>query len=402
MKRLAIITTHPIQYNAPLFRLLSERKRIAVKVFYTWGQSQEAVFDARFGLQRSWDIPLLDGYEYEFVHNTSKKPDSNSFFGVINPGLVDELKREKYDVILVYRWSLLSHLRILRSFSGDGKIFFRGDSHLQKTPGGLKGILKNRFLRFVYQHVDKALYVGKQNKEYYLRFGLTNEQLLYTPHAIDNERFSTDADIWEAKAHAERAALSIPQNCLVFLYAGKFYEVKQLELLIDVFQRLKGANYRLLLVGNGEQEKQLRASAANDDRILFQPFRNQSEMPLVYRLGDVFVLPSKSETWGLAVNEAMACSRPAIVSDACGCAPELIIQGETGFVFDHTNRHELLQLLLQFNHKETAAVMGKRSLEHVKHFSLERVAEVIEKAVLEAGSKEAQGENPRAKRQHPR
>jgi glycosyltransferase involved in cell wall biosynthesis len=383
MKRLAIITTHPIQYNAPLFRLLSERKRIAVKVFYTWGQSQETVFDVRFGLQRSWDIPLLDGYDYEFVHNDSKKPDSNSFWGVINPGLIKKLKQEKFDAILVYRWSLLSHLRILRSFGSRTKLFFRGDSHLQKSQSGLKGILKKRLLRFVYQHVDKAFYVGQQNKEYYLRFGLTEEQLLYTPHAIDNERFSTDADNWEAKANAERASLSIPQHCLVFLYAGKFYEVKQLELLIDVFQELKGDQYRLLLVGNGEQEKQLRASAANDDRILFQPFRNQSEMPLVYRLGDVFVLPSKSETWGLAVNEAMACSRPAIVSDACGCAPELIVKGETGFVIRSGDEADLLKQMQLFTDKTVSKKMGERAFEHIQQFSLERVAEVIEKTVGE-------------------
>lgn len=86
MKRLAIISTHLIQYNAPLFQLLSERKNIAIKVFYTWGQSKDAVYDARFGAVRSWDIPLLNGYEHVFVHNTSKHPDSNHFRGIINPG----------------------------------------------------------------------------------------------------------------------------------------------------------------------------------------------------------------------------------------------------------------------------------------------------------------------------
>lgn len=382
MKRLAIITTHPIQYNAPLFRLLSERKRIAVKVFYTWGQSQEVVFDARFGMQRSWDIPILEGYEYEFVKNTTNQPDSNRFLGVVNPGLIKQLKQEKFDAILVYRWSLLSHLHILRSFGGNPKLFFRGDSHLLKSQGGLKGYVKKWLLRFVYRNVDKAFYVGKHNKAYYLQFGLTQEQLLYAPHAIDNERFVSDADKQESKASAERELLSIPQNSTVFLYAGKFYAVKQLELLIDVFQQLKGDQYRLLLVGNGEQENQLRALAANDDRILFQPFRNQSEMPWVYRIGDVLVLPSKSETWGLAVNEAMACGRPAIVSDACGCAPELIIQGETGFVFRSGDGKDLLRVLAEFSDKETCDLLGKKAFAHIQQFSLERVAEVIETAVV--------------------
>ncbi|HLO37437.1 MAG TPA: glycosyltransferase family 4 protein, partial [Lacibacter sp.] len=343
MKRLAIITTHPIQYNAPLFRLLSERKRIAIKVFYTWGQSQEAVFDARFGVKRSWDIPLLEGYEFEFVKNTSNKPDSNRFFGVINPGFVSRIKNGDFDAVLVYRWSLLSHFLILRAFGEKQKLFFRGDSHLLKAEHGIKSLFKKLLLRFVYGKVNKAFYVGKHNKAYYIHYGLTDDRLQYAPHAIDNNRFSANADNWEQKAIAERAALGITTGTIVFLYAGKFYELKQLELLISSFQQLKGNEYRLLLVGNGEQEQDLKALAKEDNRILFQPFRNQSEMPLVYRIGDVFVLPSKSETWGLAVNEAMACSRPVIISDACGCAPELIVQGETGFVFNGNDAVQLLK-----------------------------------------------------------
>ena len=64
------------------------------------------------------------------------------------------------------------------------------------------------------------------------------------------------------------------------------------------------------------------------------PFQNQSRMPLVYRLGNIFVLPSAhEETWGLAVNEAMACGRPVLVSDMVGCAPELVMPGQTGEIF---------------------------------------------------------------------
>ncbi|NCU05222.1 MAG: glycosyltransferase family 1 protein, partial [Chitinophagaceae bacterium] len=218
MKKLAIITTHPVQYHAPLFRLLHERGRIAVKVFYTWGQSKDAVYDARFGLERSWDIPLLEGYDHVFVRNTSRRPDSNRFFGVINPGFVEQLRKEQFDAVLVYRWSLFSHVRILRAFGKHSRLFFRGDSHLIHSQSSVKTLVKKWLMRFVYQNITKAFYVGQYNKAYFKEYGFTDEQLVYAAHAIDNNRFSNESEKWEASAKRERQLRSIPDNCIVFLY----------------------------------------------------------------------------------------------------------------------------------------------------------------------------------------
>ena len=378
MKKLAIITTHPIQYNAPLFRVLSERKRIAVKVFYTWGQSKDVVYDARFGIERSWDIPLLEGYESVFVNNTSRRPDSNRFWGVINPGLKQQLQKEQFDAVLVYRWSVWSHFLLMQQIGKRPALFFRGDSHLLNQTKGFKSRLKELALRFIYRHVDVAFVVGTHNKAYMRHCGLKNEQLVTAFHAVDNNRFRMDAAAMEQKALVERSKLAIPTDAVVFLYAGKFYALKQLDLLIRSFKQLKGAHYRLLLTGNGEQEEALRELAKEDDRILFQPFRNQSEMPWLYRMGDVFVLPSNSETWGLGVNEAMACGRAAIVSDRCGCAPDLIQDGANGFVFRSGDEWSLLETMMQFGNKTVAAAMGKKAGEMIERFSLEAVAEAIE------------------------
>lgn len=382
MKKLAIITTHPIQYNAPLFRLLSERGNVAVKVFYTWGQSKNEVYDARFGMKRSWDIPLLDGYDYEFIDNTSKHPDSNRFWGIINPGLIKQLKAYQPEAVLVYRWSVYSHLKVMQMMGGSSRLFFRGDSHLQNKGTGMKEFVKTQVLKFVYRNVQKVFYVGSLNRNYFLKYRLKKEQLIAAPHAVDNQRFSSDHEQWEIKAAAERKKLQIPVNAIVFLYAGKFYALKQLTILIKAFQQLKGEEYRLLLYGNGEQEPELKELAKSDERIIFQPFKNQSEMPVVYRVGDVFLLPSKSETWGLAVNETMACGRPAIVSDQCGCAPELIVEGKTGFTFHASNAEDLFHRMQKFESRDTALQMGQEALKHIEHFSLEKIAEVIEEEVI--------------------
>ncbi|TWI81393.1 glycosyltransferase involved in cell wall biosynthesis [Lacibacter cauensis] len=388
MHKLAIITTHPIQYNAPLFRLLSERKRIAVKVFYTWEQSKEAVYDARFGIERSWDIPLLEGYESVFVNNTSRKPDSNRFWGIVNPGLYQRLKEEQFDAVLVYRWSVWSHFLLLQRLGKRPALFFRGDSHLLQQGKGVKGMLKDMLLRFVYRKVDAAFVVGTHNKAYMQHYGLKEEQLIPAYHAVDNNRFMVDAERMEQQAKEERRRLAIPEDAVVFLYAGKFYALKQLDLLIRAFQQLPGAHYRLLLTGNGEQENDLKQAARGDNRILFQPFRNQSEMPWVYRMGDVFVLPSNSETWGLGVNEAMACGRAAIVSDRCGCAPDLIRAGANGYVFRSGDELSLLHSLQAFADKQTTVEMGRKALAIITEFSLEAVAEAIEERLGDKGVEE--------------
>ena len=100
MKKLAIISSHPIQYNAPLFELLHRNGKVRIKVFYTWGKNVlKEKFDPGFGKVIEWDIPLLDGYEYTFVKNKSKKPGSHHFKGIINPTLIREIKEWEADAL---------------------------------------------------------------------------------------------------------------------------------------------------------------------------------------------------------------------------------------------------------------------------------------------------------------
>ena len=79
MSKLAIIASHPIQYYAPLFKVLS--KEIELKVFYCHNPSAEEIGKDGFGKAFEWDVDLLDGYEYEFLENHSKKPSLSDFNG---------------------------------------------------------------------------------------------------------------------------------------------------------------------------------------------------------------------------------------------------------------------------------------------------------------------------------
>lgn len=385
MKKLAIITSHPIQYNAPLFRLLTERGKIDVTVFYTWGQTKDGlVYDPDFKKTFKWDIPLLEGYHSVFVENISTHPGAGHFSGIKNKDLIPQIDAYDPDTLLVIGWSFQSHLQVLRHYKGRKKILFRGDSNLLDEASGfsIKKSIRRLALKWVLKHIDIALYTGEDNRQYYIKHGIDQKQLVYAPNAVENQRFAEGEDEALIQAKAWRCELGIPDSARVFLFAGKLEPKKDPLLLIKAFQEIQCTDIRLLLVGNGVLETEAKQLAANDKRILFLDFQNQQQMPVVYRLGDVFVLPSKGpgETWGLSVNEAMACGRPVIVSDRCGCAKELV--RENGKVFQANDQEDLCKTMCFFaDEKQKLIKMGLSSKTIIQSFSHIQIATAIEGVV---------------------
>ncbi len=347
MKKLAIISSHPIQYNAPLFALLAKEDNIDLKVFYTWGvDSIEEKYDPDFQQNIQWDIPLLEGYQYQFLENTSKDPGSHHFKGIINPELNQEIEKWGADIVWVWGWAFDSHLKALRYFKGKKEVWFRGDSTLLDEPKGfsVKKILRRVFLTWVYRHVDKAFYVGTHNKAYFVKHGLKETQLVYAPHAIDNDRFADLTGEYSNQAKDWRKELGISENQKVILFAGKLETKKNPFFLITLAKELPTNEYKIVFVGSGPLEENLKNQAT--ENCIFLGFQNQKMMPIVYRLADVFVLPSlgPGETWGLAINEALACGIPVIASNKCGGAVDLI-NTETGFMYNGINLMECLNWL---------------------------------------------------------
>ena len=382
MKRLAVVTTHPIQYYAPLFRLLSSRGKIICKVFYTW-ERQATAYDVDFGRVIEWDIPLLDGYEHEFVSNQGNM--RRDFWGVKNPELVKKIEGWNADAVLVIGWNYYSHLKVLRHFKNKIPVFFRGDSTLLDEKPGLKTYARRIFLRWIYSHVTTAFYVGIHNKAYFLAHGLNNNQLVFTPHAIDNHRFAGRNELYKHAALKWRNELGIKENDIILLFAGKFQAKKNPELLIKAFLLCNDQSLHLVLAGNGAQEGQLKQLSASHQRIHFLPFQNQSHMPVLYNLGDIFCLPSQGpgETWGLAINEAMACGKAVIVSNRCGCAFDLVQDGKNGFIFKYNNIDDLSQKIQYcLNNKEDIEKMGFESLRIIQDWSFESIVTAIEGTLL--------------------
>ena len=380
--RLAILSTHPIQYYAPIFRLLAQQEGLESKVFYGWKGATERVHDPGFGAAIAWDIPLLGGYEHEFVPNVARNPGTNHLRGIDLPELTARITAWQPDALLVFGWAWKAHLAALRHFKGRMPILFRGDSTLLDERPGLRTMARRLWLRWVYSHVATALYVGTRNREYYEAHGLKPAQLVFAPHAIENERFMQDSGGLEAKAEAWRVSVGISPEQVVFLFAGKLEPKKAPEFLLKTFSQLRGSGPGLpvlVFCGSGLLEPALRQAAGPG--VHFLGFRNQSEMPWVYRAGDVLVLPSRGpgETWGLALNEAMACGRAVVASDHVGAAVDLVQQGRTGWIFAADNAASLTSVLRDAlaQGRSGLRVMGQQAIQHISSWSPARQVEGI-------------------------
>jgi glycosyltransferase involved in cell wall biosynthesis len=335
--KLAILISHPIQYYAPFFQLLA--KSITLKVFYTCGTT--SLYDRNFLCQINWDIPLLEGYDHTFLTNTAKYPGTHHFWGIINPGALYQIEEFNPQYLLVYGWSNLSHFKILKHFNGKIKTIFRGDSVLPNKLPLWKRPFKKIFLTWLYTHADTILYAGTHNKAYFKHYGVKDGKLFFLPHSIDNERFASTGS-----GTMIRKRLGLKETDILLLFAGKFNKGKNPILLLKAFKKICKKNHHLLYIGSGPHETLLKKEAKTHPNIHILPFQNQKIMPSFYKACNLFCLPSLQETWGLCINEAMACGKAILVSDQCGAAIDLVTT-TNGMIFKSNDLDDLTAKLGQ-------------------------------------------------------
>jgi glycosyltransferase involved in cell wall biosynthesis len=197
---------------------------------------------------------------------------------------------------------------------------------------------------------------------------------------VDTDYFESETRRLGAQRNVLRARWGLDDSAVVFLFVGKFIEKKR---PLDFVNAIERANARLdgtrvagLMVGDGPLRGLCEEVVRRKDiPIKFAGFLNQSQISQAYVAADSLILPSNGgETWGLVVNEAMACGLPCFVSDQVGCGPDMIISSETGASFAVGNIQELGKLLAEFAaDRKRIERMAERAREQSKKYSL-RVA----------------------------
>jgi glycosyltransferase involved in cell wall biosynthesis len=203
------------------------------------------------------------------------------------------------------------------------------------------------------------------------------------PYCIDNAFFSEQAEVLKPERATIRAEWGLPDDAVVFLFVGKFEEKKRPKFLIDAFRSVASPAY-LLMVGSGDLLEECQEAVQADNLpVRFTGFMNQGQIPRAYAAADVLLLPSDyGETWGLVVNEAMACGLPAVVSNHVGSHPDLIEAGKTGYTYPMDDVAALRERIDALTHDPThIQTMGAQAVEKISNFTFDHVLSGVMEAL---------------------
>jgi glycosyltransferase involved in cell wall biosynthesis len=326
--RIGYLISHPTQYYVPIFRALAQQCDLTV--FYGHRQTPEQQARSGFEVPFDWDIDLLSGYRYKFLENVAQRPSTDHFSGCNTPGIGREIAEGKFDAFFVPGWFLHCYWQAVWACRRTRTpVLVRGDSQLAKTRSTATALAKAVAFPLLLRFFDGYLYVGERHREYLAHYGAPAGRTFFSPHCVDNDGFRDASDAARQAAPAGRSS-----EVRRLLFVGKLIERKRPLDLIRAAAWLcrNGVPVEVAFAGSGELRPSLEAAAkAEELPVHFLGFVNQSELPAIYASSDVLVLPSDAlETWGLVVNEAMACGVPAVVSDEVGCSPDLVETGATG------------------------------------------------------------------------
>ncbi len=371
---LAILTSHPIQYQAPLWRALAEDGSVPFEVWFLTDHAVKPTHDREFGKSFAWDRDLLEGYPHRFLPVRAGWR-MDRFRGIqVVESWSKLFKEHGVTRLWVEGWRFSENWAAIFAARRAGiEVWMRGETNDLRPRSGWKEVVRRLLLRQLFARVSRFLCIGTANRRFYQSFGIEDERLLSAPYCVDNAWFSAQAEEIRGQRSGIRRQWGIPEDSFCLLFCGKFIPKKRpLDLVNaarEVIGRSPGRSIHLLFVGSGALGGELRGacqvvydeeidakttlnhlsrqseatpdssrqSKATPDQLppaTFAGFLNQGEIVRAYVAADCLVLASDTgETWGLVVNEAMATGLPCIASDQCGSAEDLVRPLSSAAVF---------------------------------------------------------------------
>lgn len=351
--RVLYCLTHPIQYQVPFIRHII-RQGIDLRVVYATDLTAGTYADPGFGRGITWDVPLLDGYQYDVVRSGAPIPSGVRDWRVYYSGLTRLFCKRRPRVIWVHGWGNPFSVGALLAARRFGlPVMLRAETHLGSLRGGrVYRVAHSLLLRLLFSCVSHFLAIGSANREFYLRHGVDATDISLVPYAVDNTFFRDLAHAAATERHITRASFGVTEDTPIILFVGKLMAVKDPMTLLRAVTLAcaeldESQRPVVVFAGDGPLRAELEQYSDRElpGRVRFLGFRNQTQLPAIYSASDVFVLPSTFEPWGLVVNEALNAGLPVIVSDRVGAAADLVVRGLNGDVFEAGSEDDLWRAL---------------------------------------------------------
>jgi glycosyltransferase involved in cell wall biosynthesis len=384
---LVVIETHPVQYHAPVYRELESRLGIPVTAIYGSDFSVAGYRDPEFGASFRWDTDLLSGHTASFL-STVATGGARTADRVSTRGLYAALRAAEPGAILLTGYSpSFYQMAWMASRRARRPLLMRAET----TDHGRDRAVPREWLRsaaltMLYRSCTRLLYVGQRSHDHFTRLGIPAGKLTFSPYCVDTAAFELTEEARARRRAATRERLGIPESGYLILFSGKLTERKAPGLLLRAAGLLPPEIRRRITVaflGSGELQADLEQLADGPPKIAarFLGFQNQTQLSPYYHAADLLVLPSlHSETWGLVVNEALHHGVPCVVSEAVGCAPDLVEPGFTGEIAATGSAESLAAAIAKALPLAGCPEIRERCRAKVSGYTVEKAAQGIAEA----------------------
>lgn len=362
-------------YRFPLFEEISKLKNIDLTVY----------FMSKSAKNRRWKkLPKL-GFKYKILPKLEF-----SYFGkdllayIVNYTFPYLFLKNKYDVVISAGWlDFASQMAFFLSKLTKTKFIIWSESTINEP--SIQRKLTLPFVKYLVGKSDACVAIGTRSKEYLKLLGANENKIVKAYSTVDINHFDKGSRLSTDEKNKLKNGLNIKTN-KVILYVGQMIERKGLIDLVKAFKLIvkSDRDVTLLMVGYGPLKNKLieACNKNNLKNVIFVDHVEVDEMPHYYAISDIFVLPSHEETWGLVINEAMACGLPIITTNKVGSGPDLVINGYNGYIVKSRSPKQIaLHLLKILKNTKVRISMSRNSKRLIEKFTPKKAALEFEKAI---------------------
>lgn len=380
--RLVIVTEIISPYRIPLFNALAQNPDVDLHVIFL-GETDPKL--------RQWQVYKQEiNFSYQVLPSWRKR--IGKYNALLNVGIQKALEQSAPEMILCGGYSYIASWQALR-WARRNRVRFLlwSESNLQDLRRRYRFVefLKKQFLK----RCDGFVVPGRSALEYLRAQGIGESCISIAPNAVDNDLFAKAAESARRDGPALRRELALPDR--YFLFVGRLVREKGVFELLSAYANLSeqlGRETGLVFVGDGEARQELQSLAISispsSGNVRFAGFAQREQLGAYYGLAAALVLPTYTDTWGMVVNEAMACALPVIVSRAAGCAVDLVHENQNGLLVTPGDVHSLesaMRTLAQ--QRDLCEAMGVYSARHIQSYSPEKWSASIARTIRKLGER---------------